>query len=61
MDLIVERILLFLVGAIFLGAGGKFIIDSMDAKDLIESTLFGAMGVAIGLFLVVMAFVLQPG
>ncbi len=57
----VLRILLFVVGGIFIAAGGRFVKDSLEAKDLIESTLFGLFGVAIGLFCVVVAIIGPPG
>lgn len=61
MDQFLLRILLFVVGAIFAGAGGRFVIDSMEAKDLIESTLFGLFGILIGLFLIGVAIFGPPG
>lgn len=61
MDQVILRLLLFVVGAIFVGAGGRFVKDSMEAKDLIESMLFGLFGVVIGLFLLGIAFVGPPG
>ncbi len=61
MDLWILRISLFLVGIIFIGAGGLFVKDSMEAKDLIESTLFALFGVAIGVFLVIIAIFGPPG
>ena len=61
MDQLVLRVLLFVVGAIFVGAGGKFVKDSMGAKDLIESSLFGLLGVLVGLFLLGIAFFGPPG
>lgn len=50
MDNVILRIILFVVGLVFLVAGGRFAKDSLEAKDLIESTLFGLFGVVIGLF-----------
>ncbi len=61
MDQLLLRVLLFVVGGIFIGAGARFIKDSMEAKDLIESTLFALLGVVIGLFLVGVALVGPPG
>jgi hypothetical protein len=61
MDNFLLRLMLFVVGVIFAGAGARFVRDSMEAKDLIESTLFGALGIAIGLFCIGIAFFGPPG
>ena len=52
---------MFTVGAIFIGAGAQFVKDSLGAKDLIESSLFGLLGIAVGLFLVFIAVFGPPG
>ena len=61
MDQILLRFLLFVVGAIFVAVGARFAKDSMEAKDLIESTLFALFGILIGLFLLAVAFFGPPG
>ena len=52
-----DRVLMFVIGAIFVGAGGSFVKGALDARNLIESALFGLLGVGIGLFLCVVAIV----
>ncbi len=48
-----DQVLMFVVGVTFV-AGGTYIAKSaLDAKNMIESALFGLMGVAIGLFLLI--------
>ena len=61
MDSLLMRISLFVVGVIFAAVGGRFVKDSMEAKDLIESTLFGLLGGAVGLLLIGVAFFGPPG
>ncbi|MBI4533051.1 MAG: hypothetical protein HY711_03815 [Candidatus Melainabacteria bacterium] len=56
-----DRLLMFVIGAIFVGAGGVFVKGALDAKNLIESALFGLLGVGIGLFLCVIAMIGPPG
>jgi hypothetical protein len=51
-NLIIERILMFIVGSVFLGGGLVFVKQSLDdAKNVVESVLFALMGVATGLWL----------
>ncbi len=48
-----DQVLMFIVGITFI-AGGSFIAkNALDAKNMVESALFGMMGVAIGLFLLI--------
>jgi hypothetical protein len=55
-----DRVLMALVGITFV-AGGTYISKcSLDAKNMMESAMFGLMGVGIGLFLLVCAFVGPP-
>ena len=56
-----DRILLLIVGAIFLGGGLYVIRQAINgAKNLIESSLFGLIGVATGLLLCIWAFFGAP-
>lgn len=58
-----DRFMILLVGAIFVGGGGllaKAAFDK-DLKNVIEAVLFGLMGVAFGLFLCYVAIFGPPG
>ncbi|MBI2809430.1 MAG: hypothetical protein HYX67_01170 [Candidatus Melainabacteria bacterium] len=51
-QLITLRIMMFIVGSVFLGGGLLFVKQSLDdAKNVIESVLFALMGVMTGLLL----------
>lgn len=50
-----------LVGLVFITGGGLIAKNSLDAKNLIETALFGLLGVSAGLFLVICALVGPPG
>jgi drug/metabolite transporter superfamily protein YnfA len=55
-----DRILIFLVGAVF-AIGGCYIAKcSLEAKNFLEVALFGIMGFSIGLFLVIVAVTGPP-
>lgn len=51
---------MFIVGAIFVGGGLTFVKGAFGAKNLIESALFGLVGVAAGLFLCIVAITGAP-
>ena len=48
------------VGLTFVGGGAYIAKCSLEAKNLIETALFGLMGVAIGLFLIISSLVGPP-
>lgn len=48
-----QRMLMVLVGVTFIAGGGVIAKSSLEAKNLIETALFGLMGVAVGIFLVI--------
>lgn len=55
-----DKVLMIVIGITFI-AGGTYIAKcSLEAKNLIESALFGLMGVAVGLFLLITAAVGPP-
>lgn len=50
--LVIERIMMFVVGAVFLGGGLVFLKQAFDdSKNPIESALFSLLGVATGIWL----------
>jgi hypothetical protein len=51
--MVLERILMVLVGVTFIGGGGLIAKSSLEAKNLIETALFGLFGVGVGIFLVI--------
>jgi uncharacterized membrane protein HdeD (DUF308 family) len=56
-----DRILTFIIGAIFTGGGGLLTYQAFeDDKNTIESMLFGFLGVAAGLFLLYVAIMGPP-
>jgi|LNFM01.2.fsa_nt_gb hypothetical protein len=58
----IERILLFILGAIFVGGGGIFTVQSFeDAKNVFEALLFSLMLVAAGLCFVIWSIYGPPG
>jgi hypothetical protein len=56
-----DRVLMAAVGLTFLAGGGFIARCSLDAKNLIETALFGLLGVGIGIFLIVAALCGPPG
>jgi hypothetical protein len=51
-QLVILRIMMFIVGSVFLGGGLLFVKQSLDdSKNVIESVLFALMGVMTGLLL----------
>ncbi len=56
----VEKILQFIVGIVFVLGGGFIAKSSLDAKNMIESALFGLLGVSVGLFLIIVVFFGAP-
>lgn len=51
-QLVILRIMMFIVGSVFLGGGLLFVKQSLDdSKNVIESVLFSLMGVMTGLLL----------
>lgn len=55
-----DRILMTLVGLVFVVGGVYLARCGLEAKNMVESAMFGLMGVTIGLFLIVTAFVGPP-
>lgn len=51
---------MFIVGVTFVAGGGYIAKSSLDAKNLMETALFGLLGVTIGLFLVICALCGPP-
>ena len=58
---IAERILEFIVGVVFVLGGGFIAKNALDAKNMIETALFGLLGVSAGLFLLICCFLGPPG
>jgi hypothetical protein len=56
-----DRFLMATVGLTFLLGGGFITRCALDAKNLIETALFGLLGVGIGVFLIVSALCGPPG
>jgi hypothetical protein len=58
----VQRVLMFLVGLVFLGGGTIFTFQAFeDAKNVFETLIFSLMGAAVGLTLIVWTFTGPPG
>lgn len=57
----IEKVLQFIVGVVFVLGGGFIAKNSLDAKNMIESALFGLLGVSVGLFLIIVVFLGAPG
>jgi hypothetical protein len=55
-----EKILMTLVGIMFIIGGGNIAKCSLEAKNLIQTAIFGMIGVAVGLFLVITAICGPP-
>lgn len=61
MDL-TERILMFIIGAVFIGGGGVFTFQAFeDAKNVFESLIFSLLVVATGCCLCMWTFTGPPG
>jgi hypothetical protein len=45
------RLLMFLVGAVFVGGSGLFIVRSFDSRNLLIAALWSCFGLAVGVFL----------
>lgn len=58
---IYERILELVLGAVFVLGGGLIAKNSLESKNLVETALFGLLGVATGLFLCVCGLCGAPG
>ncbi|MFN8655376.1 MAG: hypothetical protein U0105_03480 [Candidatus Obscuribacterales bacterium] len=56
----VDRLLMLLVGVTFLGGGLWIAKSALDSKNLMETSIFGLMVVATGLFLIVAAIAGPP-
>lgn len=58
-----DRFMIFLVGAIFVGGGGMLAKTAFDQdlKNVFEAIMFGLMGVGFGLFLCYVAIFGPPG
>lgn len=55
-----ESIMMFIVGVTFIIGGGAITKNSLDSKNLIETALFGLLGLGTGIFLVICAFCGAP-
>jgi hypothetical protein len=55
-----DSILMVVVGLVFVVGGSYLSYCSLGAQNMIESAMFGLMGVAIGLFLIATAFFGPP-
>lgn len=58
---IAEKCLEFIVGIVFVLGGGFISKNALDAKNMIETALFGLLGVSAGLFLLICVFCGPPG
>ncbi|HEY9790800.1 MAG TPA: hypothetical protein V6D22_10400 [Candidatus Obscuribacterales bacterium] len=56
-----DRFLMAVVGLTFIAGGGFIAKNSLEAKNLIETALFGLLGVGIGIFLIISAVCGPPG
>ena len=62
MEDLIQRVLTFLVGLVFVGGGAIFTRQAFeDAKNVFETLIFALMGVAVGLTLCVWTFTGPPG
>jgi hypothetical protein len=60
-SLFLERLMMFIVGAVFLGGGLIFVKQAFDdSKNVIESVLFALMGVGAGIWLCLWAIIGIP-
>jgi len=58
----IEQILLFIIGAIFVGGGGVFAYQAFeDAKNIFESLIFSFMIVTSGIFFIIWSIGGPPG
>jgi hypothetical protein len=55
-----DRILMAIVGITFIIGGGIIARSSLEAKNLIQTAIFGMIGVAVGMFLVISAICGPP-
>jgi hypothetical protein len=55
-----EQALMIIIGLVFVAGGGFIARCALDAKNLIETALFGLLGVGTGLFLIICAFAGPP-
>ena len=51
---------MFTIGLTFVTGGGYIAKSSLDAKNLMETALFGLLGVTVGLFLLICSIVGPP-
>ena len=62
MEDLIQRVLMFIVGLVFVGGGAIFTFQAFeDAKNVFETLIFALMGVAVGLTLCVWTFTGPPG
>ena len=60
--MVLESILMFVIGAVFVYGGGVICIQAFeDAKNVLESCIFGLCILGVGLALVIWAFTGPPG
>lgn len=57
---ILEKVLQFIIGIVFVFGGGYIAKSSLDAKNMIEAALFGLLGVMVGFFLIMVVFCGAP-
>jgi hypothetical protein len=55
-----DSVLMVVVGVVFVAGGAYLSYCSLGAKNMIESAMFGLMGVTVGLFLIATAFFGPP-
>lgn len=55
-----EQCLMVVIGLIMIAGGGFIARGALDSKNLIETALFGLIGVGTGLFLIICAFCGPP-
>ena len=58
---IVEKILQFIVGITFIYGGIYISKSALESKNMIESCVFGLLGVMVGFFLLSVVFCGAPG
>ena len=57
----IERLLMFIVGVTFICGGGMIARGALESKNLIDTSLFGLLGIGVGIFLVISAICGPPG
>lgn len=60
MSAMLDSVLLVVVGVVFVAGGAYLAYCALGAKNMIESAMFGLLGVTLGLFLIATAFFGPP-